>query len=106
MSRQSVCASAIGFSYAVFCGGLALASEGAGVGGSGDIEGHVLVEGGGHLDVVVGGQVGGDNVVEGRSVSVDRSTGSSFLGGFHSPCFPYGYDYAYAYGIYGACRPR
>lgn len=104
MKCLNIMARAIALGAAVLCGGLAIAF--AGVGGNGGIEGRVLIEGGDNL-VQGGSPVAGGNLVEGRSVSVDRLTnGSTSWGGFQSPCFPNGYNAAYAYGLYGACRPR
>jgi hypothetical protein len=94
---------AIALTATVLCGGLAVAF--AGVGGNG-IESRLLI-GDGDKVVAGGGPVGNGNLVEGRSVSVDRLTnGSASWGSFHSPCFPNGYNSAYPYGLYGACRPR
>ena len=104
MRQPDIMARAIALSAAVLCGDLAIAF--AGVGGNSGIESHVLIEDG---DKVVqgGNHVAGGNLVEGRSVSVDRLTnGSTSWGSFHSPCFPNGYNSVYAYGLYGACRPR
>lgn len=104
MKRPDIMARAIALSAAVLCGGLAIAF--AGISGNSGIESRLLIEGGDN-DVEGVGHVAGGNLVEGRSVSVDRLTnGSASWGGFHSPCFPNGYNSAYAYGLYGACRPR
>ncbi len=104
MKRPKMIARAIALSAAVLCCGLALAF--AGGGGNSGIESRLLIEGG-HNVVQSGDQVVGGNLVEGRSVSVDRLTnaGASW-GGFQSPCFPNGYNAAYPYGLYGVCRPR
>jgi hypothetical protein len=104
MKRSKIMARTTALGAAVLCGGLALAF--AGVGGDSGIESRLLIEGGNSV-VQSGDQVAGGNLVEGRSVSVDRLTnaGASW-GGFQSPCFPNGYNAAYAYGLYGACRPR
>jgi hypothetical protein len=129
MRRESILASAIALSYAVLCGGPALAFGGGGIGGAagsagasgvgpsgvpgggvggGVGGGHVAVGGGGH---VAGAHNFGHNVVEGRSVGVNRGfgnrlNGNAFWFGFYSPCFPYGYNYPYPYGPYGVCPPK
>ena len=94
---------AIALSAAMLCGGLAIAF--AGVGGNSGIESRVLIEDGNNI-IEGGNHVAGENLVEGRSVSVDRLTIGSTSWGFHSPCFPNGYNSSYAYGLYGACRPH
>lgn len=111
MRRERVLASAIALGAAVFCGGPTLALEGAEAGASGvgpsgvsggDI-GHIVVGGGGY---VASTNNFGPDVVEGRSVGIDSLNGNAFWFGFYSPCFPYGYNYAYPYGPYGVCPPK
>jgi hypothetical protein len=104
MKNPNIMARIIAFSAAVLCGGLAIAF--AGFSANSGIEGHVLIEDGAKV-VQGGGPAVGGNLVEGRSVSVDRLTnGNASWGGFQSPCFPNGYNAAYPYGLYGVCRPR